>query len=331
MPKILLRLGRLAIYVLLSGLLIWGAAALWFDGRAGLFAYVPALALIFWFGRGWSFRVGALFATIVVVLIWWLRIPATNEADWQPDVARVATAQVEGDRLTIQNVRNFDHRSDSDFTVRWEDRTYDLSKLRAMDFYISHWGAPIAHTMLSFVFDDGPPLCVSIEVRKTKGQSYSAIRGFFRQFALIYTFADERDVIRERTNFRGENVRLYRLSAPPARARQVLLGYLESANALAVEPQWYNAATSNCTTDLVQHFDPVPWDYRILWNNHIDELVYERGGLDRSMPIAELHRISLIDARAKAAPNTEDFWRYIRVDLPRMGPADWPVGTRSEK
>ena len=326
MSRIVARLGRSVLYVILAGLLIWCTAALWFDGRLGLIAFLPALLLIFWRIRGRNSRILALFATVGVVLIWWLRIPATNDADWQPDVARVATAQIDGDRLTIRNVRNFNYQSETDFTVHWEDRTYDLTKLRALDFFISHWGAPIAHTMLSFVFDDGPPLCVSIEVRKTKGQSYSAVRGFFRQFALIYTFADERDVIRVRTNFRGENVRLYRLSASPARARQVLLGYLASANQLAAQPQWYNAATSNCTTDLVQHFDPVPWDYRILWNNHIDELVYERGGLDRSMPFAELHRISLIDARAKAAPNTEEFWRYIRVGLPRMGPADWPVG-----
>src|SRR5262249_19096254 len=194
------------------------------------------------------------------------------------------------------------------------------------DFYVNHWGAPIAHTMLSFVFDEGPPLCVSIEVRKKVGQGYSAIRGFFRQFELIYTFADERDLVRVRTNFRDEDVRLYRLSTEPKRAKQVLLSYLKTANRLATQPMWYNAATNNCTTDLIEHFRPVPWDYRILFNDHIDEAVYERGRLDQSMPFKELHRISLIDARAKAAPDTEDFWQWIRVGLPRMTPADLPPG-----
>lgn len=318
--------------MVLGAFLLWCTAALWFDGRLGLFAFVPVLALTFWRIRIRNFQVLALAATIGVVVVWWLCIPSpSNDADWQPDVARVASADLQGDRLTIHNVRNFDYRSETDYTVRWDDRTYDLSKLRAMDSYISHWGAPIAHTMLSFVFEDGPPLCISIEVRKTKAQTYSALRGFFRQFALIYTFADERDVVRVRTNFRGEHVRLYRLVAPPARAREVLLGYLASANNLAAVPQWYNAATSNCTTDLLQHFSPVPWDYRILWNDHIDQLAYERGAIDRLMPFAELHRISLIDERAQQAPDTEDFWRYIRVGLPLMGPSDWPAKRESEK
>ncbi len=326
MIHFLRRAGRVLFLIVLGGFLIWCATALWFDGRAGLIPYLAALALIFWRVPRGSLRLAALSGVALLVVTWWLRIPATNDADWQPAGARVATAVIDGDRVIVNNVRNFNYRSDTDYTVQWDERTYDLSRIRALDFYISHWGAPIAHTMLSFVFDEGPPLCVSIEVRKKKGQEYSAIRGFFRQFELIYTFADERDVIRVRTNFRDERVRLYRLSAPPARARQVLLSYLHSANRLAVKPQWYNAATSNCTTDLIEHFKPVRWDYRILFNDHIDAAAYEWGALDRSMPFKELHRISLIDAKAQAAPDTEDFWQWIRVGLPRMTPADWPKG-----
>jgi hypothetical protein len=322
----LVRLGRIIFLVLLFGLLAWCVAALWFDGRPGLLPYLAAVALVFWRVPRGSPRLAALAGVALVVLIWWWRIPPTNDADWQSAGARVASAVFEGDRVTVKNVRNFNYRSDTDYTVQWDERTYDLSKIRALDFYISHWGAPIAHTMISFVFEDGPPLCASIEVRKKNGQEYSAIGGFFRQFELIYTLADERDVIRVRTNFRDERVRLYRLSTSPARARQILLSYLASANRLAAKPQWYNAATSNCTTDLVEHFKPVPWDYRILFNDHIDAAAYEWGALDRSMPFKELHRISLIDERAKAAPDTEDFWQWIRVGLPRMTAADLPPG-----
>ncbi len=320
------RTGRGLLLTVLGGLLLWCSAALWFDGRVGLLPYLAALGLIFWRVPRGRARLASLAGLVVVVLVWWLRIPPTNDADWQPAGARLASAVIDGDRVTVKNVRNFNYRSETDFTQQWDERTYDLSKIRALDFYICHWGAPIAHTMVSFVFDEGPPLCASIEVRKKNGQSYSAIRGFFRQFELIYTLADERDVIRVRTNFRDEHVRLYRMSTPPARARQVLLSYLQSVNRLAAQPQWYNAATSNCTTDLVEHFKPVHWDYRILFNDHIDAAAYDWGALDRSMPFKELHRISLIDARAQAAPDTEDFWQWIRVGLPRMTPADWPPG-----
>jgi hypothetical protein len=323
-----LRAARYFVVIILTGLLLWCAAALWFDGRIGLLPFVAAVGFIWWRIPHGSLRLASLAGVAIIVLVWWLGIPATNEADWQAPVARVASAEIEGDKVTIHNVRNFDYRSDTDYTVQWDDRTYDLSKIRALDFYVNHWGAPIAHTMLSFVFDEGPPLCVSIEVRKKAGQGYSAIRGFFRQFELIYTFADERDVVRVRTNFRGEHVCLYRLGTKPERAREILLSYLKTANRLATTPMWYNAATTNCTTDLIEHFRPVPVDYRIVFNNHIDEAVYERGALDHSMPFKELRRISEIDARAQAAPDTEDFWQCIRVGLPRMTPADLPKTDR---
>jgi hypothetical protein len=152
------------------------------------------------------------------------------------------------------------------------------------------------------------------------GESYSAVRGFFHQFELYYVVADERDVIRLRTNYRGEDVYLYRLTVPRERARAILLDYLAEMNRLAREPKWYNAATHNCTTTIrhhVQHVAPAnPWDWRILVNGHIDELGYERGTVDTSLPFDELRRKSEITERAKAADRDADFSARIREGLP---------------
>jgi hypothetical protein len=307
----------------------WACAALWLDGPvsrllAGLLAAAFALGSVGLLGWLRPFRRGlAGFAALfLVVLLWWLSIEPSNERDWQPDVARLPTATIRGDLVTIANVRNFDYRAEDDYTERWEERTYDLSRLRGADLFLSYWGSPwIAHTIVSWEFEGGQHLAISIETRKEEGESYSALRGFFRQYELYYVVADERDVVRLRTNYRGEDVYLYRLTTPLETARDVLLDYLEEINRLAQNPKWYNAATLNCTTAIRHHVQQVapanPWNWRILVNGRLDELGYMRGTIDTSLPFAELKRISAIAGRAQAADQDPDFSERIRVGLPQ--------------
>jgi len=248
-------------------------------------------------------------------------IPPRNDRDWYPDVACLPRAAVEGNRLTIENVRNFDYRTETNYTERWEKRTYDLDRLRGMDMFLSYWGSTlICHTIASWEFDDGRHLAISIETRKEKGESYSAIRGFFRQYELYYVVADERDLVRLRTNYRGERVYLYRIKAPPESARALLLDYLKEVNLLAGHARWYNALTHNCTTMIRYHARQVgegrPWDWRILANGRIDELGYEQGRIDTSLPFPELKKKSDITEKAKAADADPDFSARIREGLP---------------
>ncbi len=217
-------------------------------------------------------------------------------------------------------MRNFEYRSETDYTQRWEERSYDLSKLEGADFFLSYWGSPwIAHTIMSWAFSDGQHLAISLETRKEQGEAYSAALGFFRQFELYYVVADELDLIRVRTNYREEDVYLYRLNTPLETAREVLLDYLAEINRLARNPRWYNAATHNCTTTIRHHVQQVapenPRDWRILVNGRIDELGYERGTIDTSLPFAELRRRSAITARGKVA-SPEQFSARIREGLP---------------
>jgi hypothetical protein len=257
------------------------------------------------------------------VLIWWLTLSPTNDGDWQPDVAQKAWADIQGDEVTVHNVRNCDYRTDTDYTPHWETRTVRLSQITGIDLAIDYWGSPwIAHPIASFQFADAPPLCFSIEIRKKLGQTYSTVGGLYRQFELIYVVADERDVIRVRTNYRNEDIYLYRTRVSPAQARERFLEYIHSLNALRNKPRWYNAITTNCTTSIrTQHpaNERVPWDWRILLNGKGDELLYERhvivtGGL----PFAELKTRSLIDMRARAANDSPDFSKLIRVGLPGL-------------
>ncbi len=309
-------------------MMVWAAAALWIDGPASrptaaalaafyAFASLASLFALRPLRRGFA----AFVLLFAAVLLWWLRIEPSNTRDWLPDVARLPTARIAGNLVTIDNVRNFDYRSETDFTESWERRTYDLNQLRGVDFFLSYWGSPlIAHTIVSWDFADGQHLAVSIETRKEKGEAYSAVLGFFRQFELYYVVADERDVIRVRSNYRGEDVYLYHLTTPAATARAILLDYLEEVNRLAAHPKWYNAFSHNCTTTIRRHAQHVapgnPFDWRILVNGYIDEMGYSRGTVDTSLPFAELKRRSNITAVAKAADRDPLFAERIRSGLP---------------
>lgn len=264
----------------------------------------------------------ALFGVVFVALAgWWLTIPPSNHRDWQPDVAKLPWAQIDGDLVTLHDIRHCDYRSETDYTVRHYDKTYDLKKLQSVDLFLVYWGSPaIAHTMFSFGFEGGDYVCFSIETRKRKGQAYSALKGFFKQYELTYVVGDERDLVGLRTNYRNEDVYLYRLKAPADMIRTVFLDYLRTVNRLKDDPEWYNALTSNCTTNIRGHTRPynpkASWDWRILVNGYVDEMAHEQGVLDQTLPFAELKLNSHINARARSGEIDAHFSRRIREGLP---------------
>jgi hypothetical protein len=313
-------------WLLALGCTAWAFGALHYDfptpKSAVAWGFLLAVIAAVIFLRGAGRKIAAVFAAFALVLAWWFTLKPTNDGNWQPDVAQTAWTEVNGDEVTLHNVRNCDYRTETDYTPRWETRTVRLSQITGIDLAINYWGSPwMAHPIASFQFADAPPVCFSIETRKKVGQSYSAIGGLYRQFELIYVVADERDVIRVRTNYRhGEDIYLYRTTATPAQARGRFQEYLSSLNQMRVHPRWYNAITTNCTTSIREQHpsaERIPWDWRLLVNGKADELMYERrtiatGGL----PFAELKQRALINPAAQAANYLSDFSRRIREDRP---------------
>lgn len=306
---------------------VWATGALYFDfpvlgeGLAVGFVIVSIVAAAWLRGnlRKLSFLLGAF----IIVLFWWLTLKPTNNRAWQPDMGQTAWAEIKGDLVDVHNVRNCEYRGEHDFITRWETRRVRLSQISGIDLAITFWGSAwIAHPIMSFRFQDANPLCFSIETRKAIGQSYSAVRGLYRQYTLIYVVADERDLIRVRSNYRrGEDVYLYRMRITPADARALFLEYIATVNSLHENARWYNAVTANCTTSIREQrpaHERMPWDWRMLLNGKSDELLYERkliatGGLS----FAELKKRSWINERARAADHESDFSRLIRVGLPQ--------------
>jgi hypothetical protein len=319
--------------MLLGGLLIlissvWAFGALWFDGSGHVIAIaylVLALTLLILFTSGRRIAGFVAAGLVALVTLWWFSLQPRNDRDWQGDVAREPWAEVNGDLVTIHNVRNFDYRPDNrsgEKGSRWETRTVRLSQLTGIDAFLNFWGVSwMAHPILSFQFKDAPPIAVSVETRKEKGEDYSALGGLYRQYELIYVVADERDVIRLRSNYRdGEEVYLYRTTMPPAEVRERFLEYIRSMNELHAHPRWYNAITANCTTTIRSQRSIAarsPWDLRILKNGHIDEMFYQRGLLSTAgLPFCELKQRALINATAKESDQDPEFSRRIRAGRP---------------
>jgi hypothetical protein len=323
-------LGLLLASVVALVLAIWAIAALHFDFPVARLRFplicIYLLAIVgAWFASR-RFSVGLLTAAagFLVVLVWWLSLKPAQFANWQADNQNTAWAEVNGDQVILHNVRNCDYRTEQEYTCSWETRSYNPSNLKHLDIAITWWGSPwIAHPILSFDFGDQGHVAMSIETRDLVGQSYSAIRGFYRQYALIYIAADERDVIRLRTNYRkDEEVYLFRTTATPEQARGLFLQYLDRFNELHQRPEWYNALTNNCTTNIAVSAaasrDQRPhWDWRMLLNGKGDEMMYEKGQLViDGLPLPELKARAHINQAARAANSDPNFSARIREGRP---------------
>lgn len=316
--------------LLLVAAAAWGGMALWLRlpygdaGRglivAALLAAMLLVVMLVW--RRTPVAAGGLLALAwLPLLLWWSTILPSNDRDWRPDVARVSTARIDGDMLTVRNVRNFNWRSDTNFDPYWETRVYDLKALRGADLFLSYWsGELIAHAIISFDFAGTLPLAYSIEIRREKGEQFSSIAGFFKSYELVVTAADERDVVKVRSVVRGEDVRLFRLDIEPATTQGLLREYVSVSNDLAANPRWYHTLAANCTTvifGMARRLDPrVAFDWRILLPGRLPEYLRANQFITRDVPLHTLVTKGRIRDRAAGAYPDPGFSARIREGVP---------------
>jgi hypothetical protein len=330
---------------LLARALGWVLAGLWFLCRALLVAWA-ALAIyysnlpwgalrlawaiafvafavwaVFWSRR--RSKTAAFVAVYLGIVAWWVSIGPSHDRNWRPEVAVMPRAVIDGDRVRISGVRDFDYRSRSDFTVRYEEREVLLSHLVALDFYVSYFmEGPVGHTFLSFIFDNAPPLSISIETRPEVGEGFAPVASMFKQFELIYVVGSERDLVGVRANHRQEPIYLYRLNTSAEDARRLLLVYLARINELADRPEFYHLLTNSCTINIVRYANAAGRvgriDVRHILNGLADSYLYRSGRMDTTLPFDELRRRSHLNAAARSAGDASDFSERIRASLPTI-------------
>lgn len=314
----------------------WGIGALYFGDSYtgniqtflasgfGLSGVLTAFAMI---SPAWRYRLLVIHAALFAgVLVWWLNIKPSNERQWQLDVEKLTYATFQDNLVTVHNIRNFDYSSEFDYKPAYYTKTFDLNKLEGVDLFAVYWMGPaIAHTILSFNFGTGNHLAVSIEARKEKNEGYSTIKGFFRQYELMYIVADERDIIRLRTNYRKdpvEEVYLYSLKGAQEAPKRLFLDYFKDINALNEKPTFYNTLIENCTTTIWLHAranpNSVPFSWKILLSGYVPEYLYEQGRLEDGLTFSELQQLAHINNLAHQADQAADFSERIRKDLKEM-------------
>jgi hypothetical protein len=326
-------LGWLAagIWVLVQVVLIaWATLAIyysnlpWAELRLGLAVAFAAFAVwALWLSPRRRMSRAAFFVLFLGVVAWWIAIPPSHHRPWRPEVAVMPRAVIDGDRVRFTGVRDFDYRSRNDLTVRYEEREVQLSHLTGIDFFVSYWSEGlVGHTFLSFIFDNAPPLSISIETRPEVGEGFQPIASLFKQFELIYVVGEERDLVGVRAIHRRETVYLYRLNTRPEHARRLFLIYLERINELADRPEFYHLLSNSCTINIIRYANAAGregrFDIRHFLNGLIDSYLYHSGRVDTTLPFEELRRRSLINEVAEAADGAPDFSERIRASLPTI-------------
>jgi len=311
---------------------IWATLAVYFgDSRSGtlslilsitiaLFGLTTLLSLLF-IPSIWDWLLSIHSTIFILVLLWWFNIQPSNDRNWQTNVSKLSYASIKDNLVTIHDIRNFSYRSEFNYKPDYYDKTFNLDKLEGVDLFAVYWMGPaFAHLIMSFDFGENNHLAISVETRKEEGESYSTIKGFFRQYELMYVVADERDVIGLRTNYREnppEHVYRYRINAPKEYVKHLFLGYIDKINNLYKKPVFYNSLLSNCTTSIwlqTRVVDPghIPFSWKILLSGYVPEYLYESGRLNQQLSLAELKDQAYVNPLTKGQEISSLFSSIIR-------------------
>lgn len=273
----------------------------------------------FLFGIGWLL----LKVTLLLVLayaIFSFFVRPSLERDWTEDQQILAQAEISGNVVAIKNIRNINYRTTSDYDVAYYDKAFDLEKLESVWYIVepfSGHGAGAAHTFVSFGFASGEYVAISVEIRKEKGESFSPVKGLLRRYEIVYVIADERDVVKLRSNYRKDEVFLYPVNTSKENMQKLFVSMLLRANKLATQPEFYNTLTNTCTTNLVSHVNEIvpgriPLSYKVLMPAYSDELAREIGLIDNMLTIDELRARYRINERSLLFADDQLFSQRIR-------------------
>lgn len=327
--RLLARVGPVVVFVLFALGFAWLVPAVILTGlgpqgpawwRYGIAVLLASAVGLSWRRGSWKRALGVLAVLCAFVFAWSLmRVRPSLTRDWAPDLVRTARADIQGSRITFHDLRDFRYRSTTDWDEAWFSASYDTRELVRAWFIVEPFSGfeGAAHTMVSFEFSGDRFLVFSVEIRRERGETFSAVGGLFRQFELTYVVGDERDLVQLRSNYRRDDVYLHPIRASKERTTAFFLDMVQRMNALQQQPEFYNSLTNNCTTNLVRHLDKVsathvPYDRRTLLPAYSDELAFDLGLIDTQVDLIQTRERHRINSFALAAQGHDDFSLIIR-------------------
>lgn len=330
MVRVLRWLSLSALFLVVCVCIAWGTLALWFklpgpDVVRGLVAACFALLglgtlVAFFSSTRWRWLL--IFAITLSVLIgWWNTLVPPSEGNWSPEVARQVTGSIDGDTLTLTNMRDFRWRTSEDFDEAWVTRSYDLSQIETVDLFMSYWAGPeMAHLMISFGFANGDYLAWSNEVRRQVGGSFSPVADFFKANPIAIIASEERDAVGLRSNIQKARVQMFRLHSTPEARRDMIEVYVAAANELSKTPHWFNSLFTNCSRSVImlaRHVGiDIPADYRVLVNGYFPDYLYEHGAINTDVSLEDHYRLGNVSERALTVGLTDAYSNEIRMGVP---------------
>jgi hypothetical protein len=273
-------------------------------------------------------KIGMIVVLILVVFVILYQIPQpSNDRDWTIDQQQIPRVKLEGDRVSIENVRDFQYRSPTDYERRFVTRQFSLSKVRTVDFVLSQYAEwrGMAHAFLTFGYEvEGGSeleyLAISVEIRKEKGEEYSPVLGMFKQYELAYVIATETDVIQLRTHHRQEPIYLYPIQVEEHYVQQLLKSMLQQTHQLEDTPEFYHTVNNSCMSNIAKHVnliqpDLVPFGMGTVFPGFADDIVLERNLLSTDVEDIELVReYYRINERALKSIEGQSFSQRIRIE-----------------
>ncbi len=261
-------------------------------------------------------------AILLLFTCWYFFDQPPVAGDWQEQLAVGSTAEFNGDLVTVRNVRNFRYfPTESDMHPSYYDKTYDLNQIKKV-WYVSepfNENKLAGHTFVSFEFNNGDFLAISIEARKTKEQSYSIWKGMMHSYPLIYIAADERDVLLMRANLRKDQVYVYPVKLEkPENARLLLVDMLERMNDLLVRPVWYHTLFENCTSSIAKHVNNITpgriskFSWQLWLTASADELALKHGLIDTDLLIDKAREKFNVNQKSLQIGDTPNYSAGIR-------------------
>ncbi len=205
---------------------------------------------------------------------------------WKKGQQQLCNVKIDGTIAIFSHVRDYDYRwvdTEADAKVMYHhDQSYDMSTITWVYLYSVPFGRNdvLSHMMLSFHFEDGRDITLSVEARRKEGESYAAMKWLMNYYKLIYVWWTKQDLVGGvRLYVRKVPVYEYQLDLTHSQAVKMFQQLIQTSHDLASHEQRYSTVTNNCVTNIRNPLYTITrkgrsWHPRLLYSGWFDRFLW---------------------------------------------------------